>query len=201
MAEYSVIGTSLAKVDAPERVTGKATYGADLDLPGMLWAKLVRSPHAHARIKHIDTSRAKALPGVKAVITAHDLPSLPKGATAPLVGEVSIDMSAIRELVMASDKARYHGQAVAAVAATDPFTAEEAAETGRGRVRGAAGGRKTCWRPCSPTPRWYTKTLHTHRRGDPGKDRPSRAISPPTWCTATGRPVEAGFAGGRCRSC
>ena len=127
MAEYSVIGTSLAKVDAPERVTGKATYGADLDLPGMLWAKLVRSPHAHARIKQIDTSRAKALPGVKAVITAHDLPPLPKGATAPLVGEVSIDMSAIREIVMASDKVRYHGQVVAAVAATDPFIAEQAA--------------------------------------------------------------------------
>ena len=89
MAEYSVIGTSLAKVDAPERVTGKAAYGADLDLPGMLWAKLVRSPHAHARIKKIDTSKAKALPGVKAVITASDLPHLPKGATAPLVGEVS----------------------------------------------------------------------------------------------------------------
>ena len=127
MAEYSVIGTSLAKVDAPERVTGKAVYGADLDLPGMLWAKLVRSPYAHAHIKKIDTSKAKALPGVKAVITANDLPHLPKGATAPLVGEVSIDMSAIREIVMASDKARYHGQVVAAVAATDPFIAEEAA--------------------------------------------------------------------------
>ena len=127
MAEYNVIGTSLAKVDAPERVTGKAAYGADLDLPGMLWAKLVRSPHAHARIKKIDTSKAKALPGVKAVITASDLPHLPKGATAPLVGEVSIDMSAIKEIVMASDKARYHGQVVAAVAAIDPFIAEEAA--------------------------------------------------------------------------
>ena len=127
MAKYDVIGTSLAKVDAPERVTGKAAYGADLDLPGMLWAKLVRSPHAHARIKKIDTSKAKALTGVKAVITASDLPHLPKGATAPLVGEVSIDMSAIKEIVMASDKARYHGQVVAAVAATDPFIAEEAA--------------------------------------------------------------------------
>ncbi len=127
MAEYNVIGTSLAKVDAPERVTGKAAYGADLDLPGMLWAKLVRSPHAHARIKKIDTSKAKALTGVKAVITASDLPHLPKGATAPLVGEVSIDMSAIKEIVMASDKARYHGQVVAAVAAIDPFIAEEAA--------------------------------------------------------------------------
>ena len=128
MAEHTVIGTRLAKVDGPERVTGKAAFGADLSLPNMLWAKLVRSPHSHARIKKIDPSKALALPGVKAVICADDLPPLAKGTTAPLVGEVSIDMSAIRELVMASDKARYHGQAVAAVAATDPFTAEEAAE-------------------------------------------------------------------------
>ena len=128
MPAYNIIGTSLPKVDAPERVTGKATYGADLNLPGMLWAKLVRSPHAHARIKKIDTRKASAVPGVKAIITAKDLPSLPKGATAPLVGEVSIDMSAIREIVMASDKARYHGQVVAAVAATDPFIAAEAAD-------------------------------------------------------------------------
>lgn len=128
MPAYNIIGTSLSKVDAPERVTGKATYGADLNLPGMLWAKLVRSPHAHARIKKIDTRKASAVPGVKAIITAKDLPSLPKGATAPLVGEVSIDMSAIREIVMASDKARYHGQVVAAVAATDPFIAAEAAD-------------------------------------------------------------------------
>ncbi len=128
MAEHTVIGTRLAKVDGPERVTGKAAFGADLLLPNMLWAKLVRSPYSHARIKNIDPSKALALPGVKAVICADDLPPLAKGTTAPLVGEVSIDMSAIRELVMASDKARYHGQAVAAVAATDPFTAEEAAE-------------------------------------------------------------------------
>ena len=168
MAGYSVIGTSLAKVDAPERVTGKATYGADLDLPGMLWAKLVRSPHAHARIKQIDTSRAKALPGVKAVITAHDLPPLPKGATAPLVGEVSIDMSAIREIVMASDKVRYHGQVVAAVAATDPFIAEE-----------AAGLVAVDYEPLpvvedvlqamQPDAPLVHEDLHTLEEGDPGK--------------------------------
>jgi CO/xanthine dehydrogenase Mo-binding subunit len=126
MAEFTVIGSRLAKVDAPERVTGKAAFGADLNLPGMLWAKVVRSPYPHARIKKIETSKALALPGVKAVITASDFPPLPKGATAPLVGEVSIDLSAIREIVMASDKVRYHGQVVAAVAALDPFIAEEA---------------------------------------------------------------------------
>ena len=125
--EHKVIGTNLAKVDAPERVTGKAAYGADLSLPGMLWAKIVRSPYPHARIKRIDTSKALALPGVKAVITAEDFPLLEKGATAPLVGEVSISLNAVRELAMASDKARYHGQAVAAVAAIDQFIAEDAA--------------------------------------------------------------------------
>jgi CO/xanthine dehydrogenase Mo-binding subunit len=125
--ENRVIGTNLPKVDAPERVTGKAVFGADLHLPGMLWAKVVRSPYPHARIKNIDISKAKALPGVKAVITAQDLPPLAKGATAPLVGEVSISLDAVREITMASDKARYHGQAVAAVAAIDPFVAEDAA--------------------------------------------------------------------------
>ena len=64
--EHKVIGTNLPKVDAPERVTGKAAYGADLNLPGMLWARIVRSPYPHARIKKIDTSKAAALPGVKA---------------------------------------------------------------------------------------------------------------------------------------
>ncbi len=127
MAEFQVIGTRLPKVDALERVTGKATFGADLMLPGMLWAKVVRSPYPHARIQKIDTRKALALPGVKAVVTAQDLPPLAKGAKAPLVGEMSIDLSAIREIVMASEKVRYHGQAVAAVAAVDPFTAEEAA--------------------------------------------------------------------------
>ena len=125
--EHRVIGTRLAKVDAPERVTGKATFGADLNLPGMLWAKIVRSPYPHARIKKIDTRKALALPGVKAVITAQNLPPLEKGATAPLVGEMSINLTSIREITMASEKVRYHGQAVAAVAAVDPFTAEEAA--------------------------------------------------------------------------
>ncbi|MCS6926494.1 MAG: xanthine dehydrogenase family protein molybdopterin-binding subunit [Candidatus Binatia bacterium] len=125
--EQRVIGTRLPKVDAPERVTGKAAFGADLHLPGMLWARIVRSPYPHARIKKIDTSKALALSGVKAVITAADLPPLAKGATAPLVGEMSIDLTAIREIALASDKVRYHAQSVAAVAAVDPFTAEEAA--------------------------------------------------------------------------
>src|SRR5262245_53111945 len=125
--EHKVIGTNVLKVDAPERVIGKAAYGADLNLPGMLWAKIVRSTYPQARIKRIDTSKALALPGVKAVITAQDFPALEKGATAPLVGEVSISLNAVRELAMASDKARYHGQAVAAVAAIDPFIADDAA--------------------------------------------------------------------------
>jgi CO/xanthine dehydrogenase Mo-binding subunit len=125
--EHQIVGTNLPKVDAPERVTGKATFGADLNLPGMLWAKIVRSSYPHARIKKINTSKAAALPGVKAVITAQDFPVLEKGATAPLVGEVSISLNAVREIAMASDKARYHGQAVAAVAAIDPFIAEDAA--------------------------------------------------------------------------
>lgn len=125
MAEFKVIGTRLPRVDAQERVTGKAAFGADINLPGMLWAKVLRSPYPHARIKKIDASRAQALEGVKAVITAGDFPVLEKGATFPL-GETQIALGSLREVIMASDKARYHGQPVAAVAAVDPFIAEEA---------------------------------------------------------------------------
>src|SRR5262245_37986502 len=76
-----VIGQRVAKVEGVDKVTGKAQYGADVSRPGMLWGKLLPSPYAHATIKRIDTSRARALPGVVAVITGEDLPNL--------VGEIS----------------------------------------------------------------------------------------------------------------
>ncbi len=181
MPEHTVIGTSLAKVDGPERVTGKAAFGADLDLPNMLWAKLVRSPYAHARIKKIDTSKALALPGVKAAITAQDLPPLEKGTTAPLVGEVSIDMSAIRELVIASDKARFHGQVVAAVAATDPFTAEEAAQLVEVEYEQlpVVGDVMQAMQPDAPLVHEDLYTTQEESQESP----PSRVMLPATWCT------------------
>ena len=72
--EYKVVGTRPIRHDGTDKVTGRAKYGADFQAAGMLYAKVLRSPHAHARIKSIDTSKALALPGVKAVITGQDMP-------------------------------------------------------------------------------------------------------------------------------
>ncbi len=76
-APLKVVGTRPVRPDGVDKVTGKATYGADFTLPGMLVGRILRSPHAHARIVSIDTKAARSLPGVKAVITAADLPDLP----------------------------------------------------------------------------------------------------------------------------
>ena len=121
------IGKRTVKVDALERVTGKATFGADLHLPGMLHGKVLRSPHPHARIKRIDTTKALALDGVKAVMTADDLPPL-ETAKGTVGGELLISLLDLRKMVIAHDKALYDGHAIAAVAATSPETAERAAE-------------------------------------------------------------------------
>jgi len=125
MPEYNVIGTRLKKVDGLERVTGQARYGADIHLPGMLIAKVLRGPHPHARIIRIDTSAAEQLPGVRAVVTARDFPPLGELEPANL-GEMTIDMGAMAKLIMAHDKALFQGHAIAAVAAVDPFVADDA---------------------------------------------------------------------------
>ena len=73
MEDYSIIGKRIPRIDGRAKVTGEAKYAADYALPGMLWCKILRSPHAHAKILNIDTSRAEKLPGVKAVLTGKDL--------------------------------------------------------------------------------------------------------------------------------
>ena len=83
--EFKVVGTRPRRPDGIDKVTGKARYGADMTAPGMLWGAILRSPHAHARIVSIDTSKAAALPGVKAAITRADFPQV----------EVSPDMADI----------------------------------------------------------------------------------------------------------
>ena len=80
---FRVIGRRAPKLDALDKVTGRAQFGADVTLPRMLVGKVLRSPHAHARIKCIDTSKAIILPGVKAVITGNDLPQITLGASGP----------------------------------------------------------------------------------------------------------------------
>ena len=72
--EYRVVGSRPIRHDGTDKVTGRARYGADISLPDLLHAKVLRSPHAHARIKSIDYSKALAMPGVRAVVTARDLP-------------------------------------------------------------------------------------------------------------------------------
>jgi xanthine dehydrogenase molybdenum-binding subunit len=122
-----VVGKRLPRVDARERVTGAAVYPADLKLPGMVHAKMLRSPFAHARIRGIDTSRASALEGVVAVVTAADFPELPVGTTIPM-GETGYDMWMVAQVNMARDKVVWVGQPVAAVAAVDLHVAEAALE-------------------------------------------------------------------------
>ena len=119
------VGKRLPRVDARERVTGSAVYPADLKWPGMAHGKLLRSPHAHARIRRIDTARAQALPGVLAVVTAADFPELPIGASVPM-GETGYDMWMVAQINMARGKVFWVGQPVAAVAAVDVYVAEAA---------------------------------------------------------------------------
>jgi 4-hydroxybenzoyl-CoA reductase subunit alpha len=115
---FSVIGKSLPKIDAWAKVTGDTKFADDLVLPRMAFGKLLRSPHPHARIKSIDTTRAAALPGVYAVITGRDLPPVKFG-----ILPVSQD-----EEALCVDKVRMVGDPVAAVAAVDEETAERATE-------------------------------------------------------------------------
>ena len=115
--KFKVVGTRPLRPDGIDKVTGRAKYGADASAPGQLVGLILRSPHAHARIKKIDTSKAEKLAGVKAVITSADLPDL--------TGEDRA-MRDILENCMARKKALYDGHAVAAVAAVDAATAKKA---------------------------------------------------------------------------
>lgn len=114
--EFKLVGTRPDRPDGLDKVTGRARYGADISASGMLWAAVVRSPHAHARIVKIDTSKAEALDGVKAVVTRADFPT-------GLTGEAWN----LQENTMAGERALYDGHAVAAVAATSQFIAQDAA--------------------------------------------------------------------------
>jgi len=114
--EVKGVGLAIPRPDGPEKVTGQVQYVADIKPRGMLHAKLLRSPHAHARIVKIDTSRAKALPGVRAVLTARDIPELKRKAPTRA------------HAVLAIDRVVFAGQPVAAIAADELAIAEEAAD-------------------------------------------------------------------------
>ena len=124
------VGTRPIRPDGVDKVTGRARYGADCNMRRASWSAVsCASPHAHARIKKIDTSKAEKLPGVKAVITAADLPDLTDGDR---------DMYDMLENCMAREKALYDGHAVAAVAADRRAHRQAGAEADQGRLRDAA---------------------------------------------------------------
>jgi len=116
MSEYAVIGKSVPRIDALKKVTGEAIYSGDITLPHMLHGKALRSPYPHAVIKRLDVTRARALDGVKAVITAADVPGF----------KVKSELSCPEAPHLARDKAVYAGQPIAVVAATSLRIAEEA---------------------------------------------------------------------------
>jgi CO/xanthine dehydrogenase Mo-binding subunit len=122
--DFRVIGTRPIRPDGIDKVTGRARYGADYSFPGMLHGKVLRSPHAHALIKSIKVDKALKLPGVKAIVTAADLPEASMQSQ-PL-GEQSVIPHYLSWNVLAHDKVLYDGHAVAAVAAINPHIAEEA---------------------------------------------------------------------------
>ena len=117
--KYAVIGTRPLRPDGADKVTGRALYGGDFEMSGLIYGKILRSPHAHARIKSINYDKAMALEGVLEVVTADDLPGNPDG---------NISISYKRGNILAKDKVLYVGHAVAAVAAKDQHIAEEALE-------------------------------------------------------------------------
>ncbi len=123
--KFRLVGTRPVRPDGVEKVTGKAIYGPDFKAPNMLHGAIVRSPHAHARIRGIDTRKAEALPGVKAVATSADFPTLDD--LMMKIGESAGNIADLTQNCMARGKVFYNGHAVAAVAATSEAIAAEAA--------------------------------------------------------------------------
>jgi xanthine dehydrogenase molybdenum-binding subunit len=123
---FSVVGTRIAQPDGPAKATGEAKFAGDIQMPGMLVAKVLRSPHAHALVKHIDTTEAEKLPGVVAIITPDDIAewnTFDRGMKdQPLVSGYRVPP----EEGVVNRRARHFGDAVAALAAVDEHVAEEA---------------------------------------------------------------------------
>src|SRR4051812_36039642 len=119
-----IVGSRPIRPDGVDKVTGRANFGADMVMPGMLWGKIKRSPHAHARIVSINFDKALALPGVKAVVTRADFPDLTPAQSR--IGAAPHNLWDLSRNCMAKGKVLYEGHAVAAVAATSPAIAEEA---------------------------------------------------------------------------
>jgi len=124
--ELSVVGKRLPRLDGAEKATGAAKFTGDIELSGMLIGRVLKSPHPHAKIVKIDTFKAKKLPGVEAVITFEDVPQKPFNLSLFAMLRASGIESETRDQYVLSDKARFVGDWIAAVAATDIYIAEEA---------------------------------------------------------------------------
>ena len=123
--EFNSVGKSPIRHDGADKVTGRAKYGADTNMAGMLYGKILRSPHAHAVIKSVDASEAEALPGVYAVVTSADWPETSMKLTDLAEGSIH-NLGFLSMNILARGKALYKGHPVAAVAAVSPHVAEEA---------------------------------------------------------------------------
>jgi CO/xanthine dehydrogenase Mo-binding subunit len=123
-SDLKVVGTRPIRPDGVDKVTGRAVFAADTSASGMLWGKILRSPHAHARILSIDTSKAEALSGVHAVVTAKDFPDI--ASEEAFVGEGPMNFRDLSQNIMARAKVLYEGHALAAVAATTAAIADAA---------------------------------------------------------------------------
>ena len=119
MAKLDFVGKRILRKDGPDKITGRAKYTGDLQLPGMLVGKILRSPHPHAKILNIDISKAKQLKGVKKIIISKDTLGIKHGF-------VETPRYPPDQYPLAANRVRFVGEEVAAVAATDPYIAEEA---------------------------------------------------------------------------
>ena len=124
-SQLNAVGRRPVRHDGYDKVTGKALYGADMNLPGMLYGRILRSPHAHARIISIDISKAQAHPDVNAVITNADFPQHKNESSTPIPGP-ALNAKEQTENILASEKVLYKGHPIAAVAAATVHAAEEA---------------------------------------------------------------------------
>ena len=135
--EFKMIGSRPIRPDGLDKVTGRARYGADLNMQGQLYGHVVRSPHAHAVIKSIDCSKALAMEGVLAVMTGQDL--VEPGNQMLGSGEGAMALKDVVPMVMSQGKVLFHSQGVAAVAAISPELAAQAAQAqGAARIDDAA---------------------------------------------------------------
>src|SRR5579871_6184874 len=121
---FKVIGTRPIRHDGVDKVTGRAIYGADVQMAGLLHGRILRSPIPHGIIRSIDVSKALALPGVEGIVTSADL--IEPGSRVAELGEGAVNLRHLSSNCLARGKVLYRGQAVAAVAAVSPHVAEEA---------------------------------------------------------------------------